>query len=173
VGSTYSSFNIMRAYESCNDTTNWVEIGQISASCSPCNFPINNPPTDTVLYRIEIDFSDPCESTRANYSKSKSNVGNNQIIPTVGIKEKDAAYFAATLIPNPSDGNTILQWESLKAQNLQITLTDVVGKIVLADKINAQKGSNKYNIEVDTAGVYFVTIFDANGSKNVLKMVVR
>jgi hypothetical protein len=173
VGSTYSSFNIMRAYESCNDTTNWVEIGQIAASCSPCNFPINNPPTDTVLYRIEIDFTDPCESTRAAYGKSKSNVGNNQIIPTVGIKKKDADYFVATLIPNPSDGNTILQWESLKAQNLQIVVTDVVGKIVIADKITAQKGLNKFAIEVDAAGVYFVTIFDEKGSKNMLKMVVR
>ena len=100
-------------------------------------------------------------------------MGNNQIIPTVGIKEKDADYFAATLIPNPSDGSTILQWESLKAQNLQIIVTDVVGKIVLADKITAQKGLNKFGIEVDAAGVYFVTLFDANGSKNVLKMVVR
>jgi hypothetical protein len=58
----------------------------------------------------------------------------------VGIKEKDAEYFAATLIPNPSDGNTMLQWESLKAQNLQIVVSDVVGKVVLADKVNAQKG---------------------------------
>jgi hypothetical protein len=79
----------------------------------------------------------------------------------------------ATLIPNPSDGSTMLQWESLKAQNLQIVVTDVVGKVVLSDKVNAQKGLNKFAIEVDAAGVYFVTIFDANGSKNVLKMVVR
>jgi hypothetical protein len=163
----------MKAYESCNDSTNWVLEGQVTASCTVCNFTINNPPTDTVLYRIEIDFTDPCESTRAAYGKSKSNVGNDQIIPTVGIKENDADFFAAALIPNPSDGNTILQWESLKAQNLQLVVSDVVGKVVLADKVNAQKGDNKYNIEVDTAGVYFVTIFDANGSKNVLKMVVR
>jgi hypothetical protein len=91
----------MQAYESCNDTTNWVQIGQVAASCPVCNFTINNPPTDTVLYRIEIDFTDPCESTRAAYGKSKSNVGNNQIIPTVGIKEKDADYFAAYFNPQP------------------------------------------------------------------------
>jgi hypothetical protein len=36
-----------------------------------------------------------------------------------------------------------------------------------------KKAVNKFGIEVDAAGVYFVTIFDVNGSKNVLKMVVR
>jgi hypothetical protein len=133
-----------------------------------------NPPFANAEYKIEVVLAQTCNSVdRAAYGKSKSNVGNNQIIPTIGIKEKDAEYFAATLIPNPSDGNTILQWESLKAQNLQIVVTDVVGKVVLADKVNAQKGSNKFAIEVDAAGVYFVTIYDVNGSKNVLKMVVR
>ena len=52
-------------------------------------------------------------------------------------------------------------------------VTDVVGKIVLDDRVNAQKGSNTFSIEVDAAGVYFVALLDANGSKNVLKMVVR
>jgi hypothetical protein len=36
-----------------------------------------------------------------------------------------------------------------------------------------KKACNKFGIEVDAAGVYFVTIFDEKGNKNVLKMVVR
>jgi Leucine-rich repeat (LRR) protein/PKD repeat protein len=135
----------------------------------------NNPPSLDADYKIEIVLAQTCNSIdRASYGKSKSNVGNNQAILLVpdGIEDKNL-LANVKLLPNPSDGNTLLQWESLKAQNLQIVVTDVVGKIVLADKVSAQKGSNTFSIEVDAAGVYFVTIFDANGSKNVLKMVVR
>ncbi len=89
------------------------------------------------------------------------------------IKLFNKILYNPKYLPNPSYGNTILQWESLKAQNLQITVTDVVGNVVLADKVNAQKGLNKMNLSTDAAGVYFVSLYDANGSKNVLKMVVR
>jgi hypothetical protein len=131
-----------------------------------------NPPSPNADYRVDIVLPQVCNSVdRAAYGKSKSNVGNNQAILTVNDKENLLANLF--LLPNPSDGNTMLQWESLKAQNLQIVVTDVVGKVVLADKLNAQKGSNKFPIEVDAAGVYFVTIFDEKGNKNVLKMVVR
>jgi parallel beta-helix repeat protein len=135
-----------------------------------------NPPALDADYRVEIVLPDTCSSVdRAAYGKSKSNVGNNQaiLIAPDGLEDKNNLLSNLRLLPNPSDGNSILQWESLKAQSLQIVVTDVVGKVVLADKINAQKGSNKFAIEVDAAGVYFVMIFDEKGSKNVLKMVVR
>jgi hypothetical protein len=92
-----------------------------------------------------LKFAIPVD--RAAYGKSKSNVGNNQalLVPTVtGVFDSQKIYWQTySLIPNPSDGNTILQWESLKAQNLQITVTDVVGKVVLADKVKCTK--RQYN----------------------------
>jgi len=135
----------------------------------------NNPISLDADYKIEIVLAQTCNSIdRAAYGKSKSNVGNNQAILLVpdGIEDKNL-LANVKILPNPSNGNTMLQWESSKAQNLQIVVTDVIGKVVIANNVNAQKGNNSYNITVDAAGVYFVTIFNANGSKNVLKMVVR
>jgi hypothetical protein len=134
-----------------------------------------NAPTQTVSYRIEIVITSVCESTRAAYGKSKSNVGNNQVLylVPVGVPEDIKFIEHILLLPNPSDGNTMLQWESNKMQNLKIVVNDVVGKTISSEKITAQKGNNNYQISVDAAGVYFVTIFDERGSKNVLKMVVK
>jgi hypothetical protein len=135
-----------------------------------------NPPSLDADYRVEFNLPQDCNSVdRAPHGKSKSNVGNNQAIFTEPDGLNDSAKLLANLnlIPNPSDGNSTLQWESIQPQNLQITVTDVVGKVLFTQKVNAQKGLNKMNLATDAAGVYFVSIYGESGSRGVLKMVVR
>jgi hypothetical protein len=135
-----------------------------------------NPPSLDADYRVEFNLPQDCNSVdRAPHGKSKSNVGNNQAIFTEPDGLNDSAKLLANLnlIPNPSDGNSTLQWESIQPQNLQITVTDVVGKVLFTQKVNAQKGLNKMNLSTDAAGVYFVSIYGESGSRGVLKMVVR
>lgn len=143
---------------------------------STSNSYTDNPPLIGASYRVEVVLPQPCNSVdRTTHITSYSNFAFNQALYTQpdGLNDSENLLTNLNLLPNPSDGNTILQWEAVKAQSLQIVITDVVGKIVMSDKFTAQKGINNYNITVDAAGVYFLNIFDEKGGKNVLKMVVR
>ncbi len=135
-----------------------------------------NPPSIAASYRVDVVLLQACNSVDRNtHVKSYSNINLNLALYTQpdGLEDTENLLANLNLLPNPSDGNAVLQWESLKLQNLQIVVTDVVGKIVLLDKLTAQKGVNNYNITVDAAGVYFLSIYNEQGAKNVLKMVVR
>ena len=73
------------------------------------------------------------------------------------------------LFPNPSNGNVSLQFNEMPKGNLEISVTDVTGKIVLTHKIVAVNSSPQFNLDVKN-GIYFVKI--TNQDKTIIKKMV-
>jgi hypothetical protein len=63
------------------------------------------------------------------------------------------------VFPNPSKGHVeITGWQQTNNELTQIMVTDMLGKIVLNEKINADNGMLKINIENISNGIYFISL---------------
>jgi hypothetical protein len=78
------------------------------------------------------------------------------------------------LFPNPSQGLFVLGIEGLDAKQLQVTVTDVVGKVVWEKHEDHRMiGNYEHTIDLNEQadGVYFVNIFD--GERRARKKIVK
>lgn len=71
-------------------------------------------------------------------------------------------YFTETdifeLFPNPSKGLTILNFFAKKSGSCKITITDIAGKKLFANKENLEIGYHKFEISNLVSGVYFISV---------------
>ena len=92
-----------------------------------------------------------------------------------GVEEQSAGIESAKLYPNPAMDNTTVSMYTSKATQLNIILTDMMGRIV-ADIFNgiAIEGNHEYHINLQNinAGVYNVVIHCDENRKN-LKLIVQ
>ncbi|GAB4136512.1 MAG: hypothetical protein Fur0041_11030 [Bacteroidia bacterium] len=122
-----------------------------------------NPFIDSVNYACYIDFS--------NMTKI-----NGPVIPctssTIGITE-NTATAEMVLWPNPSNGNFTLFYKSANEDQIQITVTDVSGRIVFKQMNAVSSGSNSFSLDLGNAakGVYTINIDSENG-QIVRKLVI-
>lgn len=80
-----------------------------------------------------------------------------------GINEKDALSKSLSLYPNPA--NSVLNFSMDNVESVMIT--DVLGKVVLSEKTNA----NSISIEKLNQGVYFLFVKNTNGSVAKAKFI--
>ena len=74
------------------------------------------------------------------------------------------------LFPNPAY-NEFSIFSNLKQENLQVTITDVNGKVLISKKLATENYSTKLNFNLIN-GIYFVNIVNEQGEKTVKKLVV-
>jgi hypothetical protein len=88
-----------------------------------------------------------------------------------GIDEvNDAASLK--VVPNPSSGNFVLNYENLGMDNAKVSLTNVLGQTIHTQNLNVlNNGSIPFNMNLRN-GVYFVTIADG-ANKITKKIIVR
>ena len=108
-----------------------------------------------------------------------SDGGNNTYIDEinisgtmVGVDEVEEIELGFTLYPNPSSGNTSLQFLLKNDQDVQLTLQDISGRLV--NSILNQKlggGLHEYQIPPHTPGIYFVDLY-AGDKHHVRKLVI-
>jgi hypothetical protein len=78
------------------------------------------------------------------------------------------------LYPNPVINSFNLVIDAIKDENVQVSVTDIEGKIVLLENKFVKKGENILNLNVSaiTNGTYFVKLTSANNSQtSILKFV--
>ncbi|MCA0431615.1 MAG: T9SS type A sorting domain-containing protein [Bacteroidetes bacterium] len=85
-------------------------------------------------------------------------------------KEKFKYASEYVLFPNPAY-NEFSIFSNLKQENLQITITDVNGKVLISKKLATENYSTKLNFNLIN-GIYFVNIVNEQGEKTVKKLVV-
>lgn len=79
------------------------------------------------------------------------------IFPPNGLKEADLNKFSISQpMPNPASGRTDFQFNTLQGGEVEFTLYNVLGSEVKKEKIKADKGVNRYHLDVATLapGVY-------------------
>ncbi len=87
----------------------------------------------------------------------------------VGVSELENE-MSMSIFPNPNDGNFNLKLNHVKTGDYQLTITDLVGKIIQTDELNLS-GTINWNYDLNVAsGIYFVNI--TNGEYTMKKKFV-
>jgi hypothetical protein len=75
--------------------------------------------------------------------------------------------------PNPFSNNLSIRFQSEKAQEVRVVITDATGRTVWQQKTNATAGLNnlQWNAEPGSAGLYFVRLEGSAGT--VARKIVR
>lgn len=68
--------------------------------------------------------------------------------------------------PNPFNKSTSIQFNSDAAKTMNLSVSNMIGKVVYSSKIQVNKGENTVNFNADqlTPGIYFYTIGDGKNS---------
>ena len=84
----------------------------------------------------------------------------------LGVAEIIAPVSAKGNFPNPFVKNTSIQFNSDASKTVNLSVSNMVGKVVYTSKLQASKGDNNVNFTADqlTPGVYFYTISDGKNS---------
>jgi hypothetical protein len=87
--------------------------------------------------------------------------------PTVGIDEKASAISVASVYPNPTSGETNIQFNVASASNVTLHVTDVTGKVVYTTTHAIQTaGTNQLSFDASSYsnGVYYLTLSSDKGT---------
>lgn len=107
---------------------------------------------------IYFDFNDPVIT----------NIVTTTVENTAGIKENDINAF--TVYPNPASGNVNLILANTNANRFDVSITDVLGKVVIENTFNGTEAN--LNIGTLKSGVYFINI-TAEGKQSTKKLIVK
>lgn len=82
--------------------------------------------------------------------------------PTIGIEENNSNFQVGSIFPNPASEEARIRLNLMNASSVDITVTDMYGKIMSTATINSQAGQNEYFISTAgfTCGLYCVHVFD-------------
>jgi hypothetical protein len=81
-----------------------------------------------------------------------------------------------SVYPNPSSSQvTLMLSENIFNGNVTVQVSDITGRIIQGNTQTLPGVNNQVHLNVDgfTPGIYFVNVFDENGSTAVKKLVVR
>jgi len=159
----YEGFNYGTVYiNRFHPSTGWMVLDSVPSSLH--SYTDFTPPGFTLLkYNVEVKPPATCVSTRAvnhNYTRSnRSGFAEPTIIPA-----HSETILEANVYPNPSNGKITIELSN--AENPQIEIMDLTGRIIFTATQNAL--IKEYSLNEISSGVYIVKI--SSGNK---KMVTR
>lgn len=102
----------------------------------------------------------------------ESDNGNNifiddiNITGVVGVNEKPNTVVGFTVYPNPTNNSATVEYSLTTAQEVEIAITDVLGKTIVVEKGNKAPGKQSVkltNTQLQSKGIYFVSIKSLDG----------
>jgi hypothetical protein len=156
-GLSFGTYYIYRTNDSLN--LNWTLIGSVAAGSNPFNsFSDINPPVGYNGYQVIIEMPAPCESVeRAQYNKTRSNVGQNLTI--AGTREDEKAG-SIQIYPNPNSGTATMFVNGLIRGTAAMTVCDMFGRTVYNEvlQISGQEHQLNLGLEELSSGLYQINI---------------
>ncbi len=124
-----------------------------------------------------------------NYTGSATASGNNtwghgkvnafaavaKAIQYLGTDNINKTSNNVNVYPNPNKGAFVIAYNTAKAETINISITDISGRIILSQQAATSIGKNEIacNMQSCTSGLYFVTISKQSGGNQVIKMIVE
>lgn len=86
--------------------------------------------------------------------------------PNVGLTESTSEMSVASVYPNPTSGETNIQFNVATASTVTFHVTDMTGKVVYSTTNAIQAGSNNVSFDASTYsnGIYYLTLSSDNGT---------
>jgi hypothetical protein len=81
-------------------------------------------------------------------------------------------YYKLNVMPNPAKNNFVIEINNVETGNLNITLTNIVGDVVLSETVVKDSNSFKHSVNVShlARGIYFLNI--RSGNNNAIRKVI-
>lgn len=102
---------------------------------------------------------------------------NDTACAVVILGEKPNSIVSNTLAeqisvyPNPTKGNVKVDIKGLQAQNVQISVLDVTGRVIMTEKATVNTNANiELNTQNLSNGIYFISL-QSNGQKAIAKFI--
>jgi len=168
-GFSFSKYYIYRKIQNNNFQVLDSIQSTITTYTDTANIPIS------VAYIIEIRKPDTCffGGMKDQTQTSNTSVSNMEEYQIIGINENQNNFFNMNIYPNPSSENITITALFNRSENLQIGITDILGKTLFS--IDEKVASGKLNKTIDlksfSSGIYFVTLKTAEGTE--VKKVVK
>jgi len=120
----------------------------------------------------DIYTKQPVDSSRWGAGKINAYAAIKRTIATIGVTEQKFTQTQVNLFPNPTSGSFQLYCEATQNNDLQVTITDIMGKTIQQHNWTASDSNNTLTIDLgnENKGVYFVSI--SNGSSNEVRKVL-
>jgi hypothetical protein len=142
---------------------NWTISGDDFSYCT-------NPPSCSQYYvewsaaggSFSVTASNGC-GTSAPFSVSTNcRISNNSSLDT-------------KVYPNPTSGLFTVEFTSYLAGAYSLTVTDITGRVILAEDIKVLSGTNQHNINLGlvNSGLYLLYVKDVKGNISVTKVTVE
>lgn len=122
--------------------------------------------------------SSACDSSAA-FRMFQSALSTNAIIGSLsisaptGITENISSVLSTKTYPNPMADITTVSFNSTQSLNGIITITNILGDVILSQEVIIAKGNNNIKLETNNinTGVYFISINAENKSSSTIKVV--
>lgn len=168
----------------CGATWNsvWYKDGSDLASTAPYTTGDFYPrATDWTSVNINLAAYDGDAEVLVRF-KGISAFGNNVYVDDIMIVnsanvslEENNVLASINLYPNPSSANTNVEFDLTNTSDVNITLTDLTGKLI-SQPVNGEMTEGNHKVAIDltslTAGVYLVEI-TVNGVSKIEKLIVE
>lgn len=145
-------------YEITNLNCNWFILGGAQIATNTSGIYVK--PTAPTTYVVEQNL---CGTITYDTVKV-------WVSPT-GVNEYDKLQNSVNIFPNPNNGNVSLQFAELTKGNVDVTISDVTGKIVYESTLSVNNALTNFTIDVKS-GIYFVKIHDSSLNKTLIKKLV-
>ena len=99
-----------------------------------------------------------------------------QVIPeVVSVEELAKGVINMIVYPNPAEEIFNVKLEAVTAENIQISILDIRGQVLLSETLNNTSGDVVYSKDISalSAGVYFVNVVLDNKVSKVIKLVKK
>jgi hypothetical protein len=192
---TADALNI-RIESELDDTLDWDTFEPVAASAtyqakreganlefkfSNINLPgmlVNEPDSHGFIsYRIKpkanVQLGDSMQASANIFFDGNTPVATNVVTTTIqnqmGIEANAITGFR--LYPNPANNNVTLHMADNANADVDVIVADVLGKIVISNKMNLNNNSN-LDVSSLTSGMYFITV-SANGKSTTKKLILE
>jgi subtilase family serine protease len=97
--------------------------------------------------------------------------------PILGLRRQTPTQYIPLIVqsisPNPSEGDVVVEVESLTAQEVQFEFSNAMGQVVQSEKRGIEKGINRVHFDVYefTQGIYFIQTNVGKGRNAPTKFV--
>ncbi len=155
--SSASTLTLERSTDRVNYKVINVQAASIDRMLTPFTYTDAAPAAGVNYYRLKI--------TNADGESKYSNV--------VALVNKDKGFELISIAPNPVQHSTVLSLSSVKAGKIELSVSDITGKVVMKQSVSVIAGNNPItlNFAILAAGTYQITAIDADGDSKSTRFV--
>jgi hypothetical protein len=156
-GSSASTLTLERSTDRVNYKTINMQTASVDRMLTPFTYTDAAPAAGVNYYRLKI--------TNADGESKYSNV--------VALINKDKGFELISVVPNPVQHSTVLSLSSVKAGKIELTVSDVTGKVVMKQSVSVIAGNNPITLNFATlaTGTYQITATNADGDSKSTRFV--